>query len=80
VKIPIAKPDITTDEIQAVTETMKSGWVTQGKKVQELEHQFAKYCGTKHGIATNTGTAALHIALAALGIKKGDEVITTPLS
>lgn len=79
-KIPIAKPDITNDEIQAVMETMKSGWVTQGKKVQELEQQFAKYCGTKHGIATNTGTAALHIALAAIGIGKGDEVITTPLS
>ena len=79
-KIPIAKPDITTDEIQAVTETMKTGWVTQGKKVQQLEQQFAKYCRTKHGIATNTGTAALHIALAATGIQHGDEVITTPLS
>jgi len=78
--IPIAKPDIGKDEIQAVTETMKSGWVTQGKKVEEFEQSFAQYCGVKHGVAVNTGTAALHIALAALDIKEGDEVITTPLS
>jgi perosamine synthetase len=80
VKIPIGKPDITTDEIKAVTQTMKTGWVTQGKKTEQLEHEFAQYCGTKHGIATNTGTAALHIALAAIGIKRGDQIITTPLS
>jgi perosamine synthetase len=61
-------------------ETMKSGWVTQGKKVEEFEKAFAKYCGVKHGVAVNSGTAALHIALATLDIKLGDEVITTPLS
>jgi len=79
-KIPIAKPDIGKDEIEAVIETMRSGWVTQGEKVEEFEESFAKYCGMKYGVAVNSGTAALHIALAALGIKKGDEVITTPLS
>jgi len=80
VKIPIAKPDIGDDEIKAVMETMKSGWVTQGQKVEEFEKSFAEYCGVKHGVATNSGTAALHIALVALGIKSRDEVITTPLS
>jgi perosamine synthetase len=80
VKIPLARPDVNEDEIKAVTETMKTGWVTQGKKVEELEQTFAKYCGAKHGIATNTGTAALHLALAALNIKKDDQIITTPLS
>jgi perosamine synthetase len=80
VKIPIAKPDIGDDEIKAVVETMKSGWVTQGQKVKEFEKSFAEYCGAKHGVAANSGTAALHIALAASGIKEGDEVITTPLS
>jgi perosamine synthetase len=80
VKIPIGTPDISEEEIQAVVETMRSGWVTQGKKVEEFEVSFAKYCGAKHGVAVNTGTAAIHIALAALDIKEGDEVITTPLS
>jgi perosamine synthetase len=80
VKIPIAKPDIGKEEVDAVKETMESGWVTQGKKVEQFEASFAKYCGVKYGVAVNSGTAALHIALAALGIKEGDEVITTPLS
>jgi len=80
IQIPIAKPDIGEEEIEAVMETMRSGWVTQGEKVEELEESFAKYCGAKHGVAVNSGTAALHIALAALGIKEGDEIITTPLS
>jgi len=80
VKIPIAQPDIGKDEINAVTQTMKSGWVTQGKKVEEFEKSLAQYCGAKHAVAVNNGTAALHIALTALNIKEGDEVITTPLS
>lgn len=79
-KIPIAKPDIGKEEVDAVKETMESGWVTQGKRVEEFEASFAKYCGVKYGVAVNNGTAALHIALAALGVKEGDEVITTPLS
>lgn len=79
-KIPLARPDIGKEEIQAVVETMESGWVSQGKKVEEFENSFAKYCGVKHGVAVNTGTAALHVALTALGIKEGDEIITTPLS
>jgi len=79
-RIPIAKPDIGKDEIEGVIETMKGGWVTQGRKVEEFEKSFAKYCGAKHGVAVNSGTAALHIALASLGARTGDEVITTPLS
>ncbi len=79
-KIPIGKPDIGPEEMRAVHETLESGWVTQGKKVDELESAFAEYCGVKHAVAVNSGTAALHIALAAIGVKAGDEVITTPLS
>ena len=80
IKIPIGNPDIGKEEIQAVVETMRSGWFTQGEKVEQFEASFAEYCGAKHGVAVNNGTAALHMALAALDIKEGDEVITTPLS
>lgn len=79
-KIPIAKPDIGTEEIAAVVKTMKSGWITQGKKVEEFEKSFANYCGAKYGIATTSGTTALHTALASIGVQNDDEVVTTPLS
>lgn len=79
-KIPIGKPDVGKDEIKAVMETMKSGWVSQGEKVETFEESFAQYCGVKYGVAVSTGTAALHTALTALNIGEGDEVITTPLS
>jgi len=79
-KIPIAKPDIGNEEIEAVVKAMKSGWVTQGQKVEEFEKSFANYCGAKYGIATTSGTTALHTALASLSVQNGDEVITTPLS
>jgi len=80
VRIPLARPDIGKEEIQAVVETMKSGWVSQGEKVEEFEESFAKYCGVKYGVAVSSGTAALHVALTALDVKRGDEVVTTPLS
>jgi len=78
--IPIAKPYIGDEEIKAVSEVLKSGMVAQGPKVRELEEKFAKLCGTKYAIATNSGTAALHTALQVSGIKQGDEVITTPFT
>lgn len=78
--ISIAKPSIGKDEINAVTEVLKSGRLTQGAKVKEFEEKFAKYIGTKHAIATSSGTTALHVALLAAGIRAGDEVITTPFS
>jgi len=79
-RIPVARPDIGPEEARAVQEVMASGWITQGVKVRELEAAFARLCSTQHAVATNTGTAALHVALLALGIGPGDEVITTPLS
>lgn len=78
--IPIAKPQIGEEEIKEVTEVLKSGMLAQGKKVKELEEQFAKYIGTKYAIATSSGTTALHVALLAHGIKPGDEVITSPFT
>jgi dTDP-4-amino-4,6-dideoxygalactose transaminase len=79
-RIPVARPDIGPAELEAVQQVVSSGWITQGPKVRELEAAFARLCGTAHAVATNTGTAALHVALLALGIGRDDEVITTPLS
>jgi perosamine synthetase len=73
--IPFHRPVIAEDEIQSVVETLKSGWLTTGPKVKRLEEDFAKYLGCKHAVAVNSGTAALHLALDAVGIGEGDEVI-----
>lgn len=78
--IPIASPLIGEEEVDAVIGVLKSGRLAQGPKVEELEREFSKYIGTKYAVACNSGTAALHIALLALGIKAGDETITTPFS
>ena len=79
-RIPVAVPDVGPAEIEAVREVAASGWITQGAKVRVLEGAFARLCGTEHAVATTSGTAALHVTLAALGVGPGDEVITTPLS
>src|SRR5215468_7421764 len=73
--IPFHRPAIDDDEIQSVVETLKSGWLTTGPKVKRFEEEFAKYLGCRHAVAVNSGTAALHLALDAIGIKEGDEVI-----
>ena len=78
--IPIAKPFLDNNEIKAVSEVLKSGMIAQGPKVVELEEKFARLCGTKCAIAVNSGTAALHTSLHVAGIKKDDEVITTPFT
>lgn len=73
-------PEITEDEIQSVVETLRSGWLTTGPKVKQLEAEFAKYIGCRHAIAVNSGTAALHLALEAAGIREGDEVIVPTMT
>jgi dTDP-4-amino-4,6-dideoxygalactose transaminase len=73
--IPFHKPMIGEDEIRSVVETLRSGWLTTGSKVKRFEEDFARYVGAKHAVAVNSGTAALHLALDAVGIKEGDEVI-----
>lgn len=75
--INISKPDIGRDEISAVTKVLKSGMIVQGPVTTKLEEKFAKYCGTKYAVAFNSGTAAIHAGLYALGIGPGDEVITS---
>ncbi|MCQ2972703.1 MAG: DegT/DnrJ/EryC1/StrS family aminotransferase, partial [archaeon] len=80
IKVPIAKPIIGDKEIENVVEVMKSGMIAQGPKVIEFEEKFANWVDAKYGIATNSGTSALHVALLAAGIGEGDEVITTPFT
>ena len=78
--IPIAKPLLGKEEIDAVKEVMNSGMIAQGPKVEEFELAFSEYTGCDYAAAVNSGTAALHIALLAHGIGKEDEVITSPFS
>lgn len=73
--IRLTIPDISEDEIQQVGELLKSGYWVQGKTVAELESAVSNYLGMKHAVAVSSGTAALHLALLALSIGKGDEVI-----
>lgn len=78
--IPVAKPILSGEEIEGIREVLDSGILAQGDVVAEFEDRFAEYVGASHGIATNSGTSALHAALAALGVGEGDEVITTPFT
>ena len=78
--IPFHVPAIGEDEIRSVVETLKSGWLTTGSKVKSFEEDFAGYVGSKHAIAVNSGTAALHLALDAIGIQEGDEVIVPTMT
>jgi dTDP-4-amino-4,6-dideoxygalactose transaminase len=74
--IPIARPDLGQDEIDAVAEVIRSGIIAQGPKVRQLETAWAEYCGVRHAIATANGTLALMAIFNQIGIGPGDEVIT----
>jgi dTDP-4-amino-4,6-dideoxygalactose transaminase len=73
-------PAVGDEEIAAVADTIRSGWLTTGPRTAELEERFAEYVGARHAIALSSGTAALHLALLALHIGPGDEVITSPIT
>ncbi len=79
-KIPFFVPTIGEDEINEVVDTLRSGWLTTGKKAKRFEEEFAERVGAKHAIAVNSCTAALHLALEALGVSPGDEVIVPTLT
>jgi perosamine synthetase len=79
-RIPIAKPYITDEEIEAVTRVLKSGILAQGNEVISFEKEFAEYLGVKHAVAVANGTVGLDIALKAIGIRELHEVITTPFT
>ena len=74
-KIPITKPVFGPEERAAVVKPLESGWVVQGPFVAEFERKFAAFSSAPHAVATSSCTTAMHIAVAALGLKPGDEVI-----
>ena len=74
-KIQFHKPHISQKELDSVSETIKSGWLTMGSRTLEFEEEFKNYIGSKYTISTNSATAALHLALNAIGVKKNDEII-----
>src|SRR5262245_28896634 len=74
--IPIAKPELGEEEAAAAREAILSGWVTQGPRVAAFEDAFAQYVGAPHACAVSNCTTALHLALHALGVGPGDEVVT----
>jgi dTDP-4-amino-4,6-dideoxygalactose transaminase len=78
--LPFSKPTIRQVEIDEVVDTLKSGWITTGPKAERFEKEFASYVDTREALAVLSATAGLHIGLLALGLKPGDEVITTPMT
>ncbi|MEM7262457.1 MAG: aminotransferase class I/II-fold pyridoxal phosphate-dependent enzyme, partial [Planctomycetota bacterium] len=78
--LPFALPKIGEEEEREVLEVLRSGWVTTGPRTQKFESMLAEYTGAKEVVAVNSCTAALHLALAALDVGPGDEVITTPVT
>ena len=76
--IHFARPDIGDEEINAVVETLKSGWLSAGPRTQEFERRFAERVGAKHAIAVNSATSGLHLAVDAAGTKADEVVITSP--
>ncbi len=78
--IHFSQTPISTEEIEEVVDTLRSGWLTTGPKVKRFEEVFAEYIGCKYAVAVNSCTAALHLALDAIGVEEGDEVITTPMT
>ena len=77
-KIEFSPPDITEREIQAVIDTLRSGWITTGPKTKEFERQIAEYLETNMAVCLNSATASMELSLRLLGVGAGDEVITTP--
>jgi perosamine synthetase len=78
--IPLARPFIIREAISEITKVLESGILSLGPKLKEFEQKFVELIGTKYAVGVNSGTSGLHLCIRALGIKEGDEVITTPFS
>jgi len=79
-KVPLSSPDIIEKDIEAVVGVMKTRFLSIGPKVVEFEKRMSNFAGTKHAVAVNSGTSALHLIVRGMGIGEGDVVITTPFS
>ena len=79
-RIPLSSPDITEQEVGRVCDVLRSGTLSLGPCTLDFEEKFARYVGTRFAVAVNSGTSALHLATRAVGIKRGDEVITSSFS
>ena len=78
--IPYGKHFLDDDDINSVVDVLKNGWLTQGPLVEDFENSISTYVGAKYAVAVSSGTAALHLAMIAAGIKTGDSVITSPIT
>jgi perosamine synthetase len=78
--LPYGKQEIGDADVKAVVEALCSGWLTTGPRVSEFEQAFAAHCGAAKGVAVNSGTAALHCAMRAIGVQRGDEVIVPAIT
>ncbi|MGO1118719.1 UDP-4-amino-4-deoxy-L-arabinose aminotransferase [Rhodovibrionaceae bacterium A322] len=78
--LPFSRPNVTEEEIEAVAEVLRSGWITTGPKCAELETLFAETVGAKHAVSVSSATGGMHLCLAALDIGPGDEVITPSMT
>ncbi len=78
--LPFSRPSISEDEITAVGEVLRSGWITTGARTAEFEQAFSEYCGCHGAVALSSATAGMHLLLTALGIGPGDEVITPSMT
>lgn len=78
--LPFARPDIGEEEIAEVADSLRSGWLTAGPKTKQFEEAFASFVGVPFALAVNSGTAALHLALEAIGLREEEYIITTPFT
>ena len=78
--LPFARPALGDEEIAELVDTLKSGWITTGPKVERFTPEFAEYVGGRFAVPVSSATAGLHVALLALGVGPGDEVVTTPMT
>jgi DegT/DnrJ/EryC1/StrS aminotransferase family len=80
VKVPFFRPDLTEDDLRAVVGTLRSGWLTTGPQVGRFEAEFAEAVGAPHAVAVNSCTAALHLAVEALGLRAGELVLVPAMT
>jgi len=80
IKVPFFRPELREAEIQETVETLRSGWLTTGEKVKLFEKRFAEAVRTRHAVAVNSGTAALHLAVEALGLERGQGVLVPAMT